>query len=262
MSDDDGNVLFVRGNDQNNDDNDIWDDTLLIKAYDKAVNLAKEEVAKRLSLETSSNSGVNKLSKSKQQQNKKSQKKWTVGSPCRAIYSVDNEEYEAIITHIFNNNSGTCIVKFVGYGNTEKVQLSSLTESEGLASQTAQAQEAETMKSTSDIYSEPEIPEFTSHNQSSSSSRNNNEKMDYIESDLPKNLNNNCYPDAGLFSSSSFGCAPPAPPLPPQLMARLPTNDADALSSMLMSWYISGFHTGFYHGMKQSEKNNTNRQRK
>ena len=48
--------------------------------------------------------------------------------------------------------------------------------------------------------------------------------------------------------STSFNIAsnvvPPAPPLPPQLMARLPENDADALSSMLMSWYISGFHTG------------------
>lgn len=27
---------------------------------------------------------------------------------------------------------------------------------------------------------------------------------------------------------------------------RLPDNDTDALSSMLMSWYISGFHTGNY----------------
>jgi len=27
---------------------------------------------------------------------------------------------------------------------------------------------------------------------------------------------------------------------------RLPETDTDALSSMLMSWYISGFHTGIF----------------
>lgn len=30
---------------------DVWDDSALIKAYDKAVNLAKEEVAKRMGVE-------------------------------------------------------------------------------------------------------------------------------------------------------------------------------------------------------------------
>ena len=31
---------------------EIWDDSALIKAYDKAINLAKEEVSKRLGIES------------------------------------------------------------------------------------------------------------------------------------------------------------------------------------------------------------------
>ena len=67
--------------------------------------------------------------------------KWIIGAPCRAIYSEDGEIYEAIISKIYENN-GTCVVKFVGYGNTEKVELSSLLESEGLQSQIAQQKKA------------------------------------------------------------------------------------------------------------------------
>lgn len=39
--------------------------------------------------------------------------KWTVGAPCRAIYSADGKIYEAIISKI-HQNSGMCTVKFVG----------------------------------------------------------------------------------------------------------------------------------------------------
>lgn len=67
------------------------------------------------------------------------------------------------------------------------------------------------------------------------------------------------------------------------MLYRLPENDADALSSMLMSWYISGFHTGkfirlgigvccdcliimsmiagYYHGIKQAKENQEKRKK-
>lgn len=150
-------------------------------------------------------------------------------------------------------------MNFTGYGNTEKVSLSSLRDSKGLASQTAQAKEAEISKF-SDDYSDQEQPQITTHQQSTS--HDNDETMNYTESEPTRQIFSNNYQDLGGFSSAEFNSAPPAPPIPPQFMARLPTNDADALSSMLMSWYMSGFHTGYYHGMKQSEKNNTNRRKK
>jgi survival motor neuron protein len=34
------------------------------------------------------------------------------------------------------------------------------------------------------------------------------------------------------------------PPPPPHLTANYPEEDTEALSAMLISWYMSGFHTG------------------
>uniref|UniRef100_A0A8C6FZ07 Survival Motor Neuron Gemin2-binding domain-containing protein n=1 Tax=Moschus moschiferus TaxID=68415 RepID=A0A8C6FZ07_MOSMO len=42
---------------------------------------------------------------------------------------------------------------------------------------------------------------------------------------------------------------PPPPPICPDSL-----DDADALGSMLISWYMSGYHTGYYMGFKQSQK--------
>ncbi|KZC03858.1 Survival motor neuron protein [Dufourea novaeangliae] len=178
-------------------------------------------------------------------------KKWSVGSPCRAIYSEDGEIYEAIISKIYEN-SGTCIVKFVGYGNTEKVGLYFLLESEGLQSQIAQQKDAIAQK----LNEESVETEKTYVASSDHSKKYNGEKMEY-ETEDAKAYKQHFMP--GPSFTSAVDIMPPAPPLPPQLMAKLPDNDADALSSMLMSWYISGFHTGYYHGLKQVRNNQEKR---
>ncbi|KAK2587368.1 hypothetical protein KPH14_003085 [Odynerus spinipes] len=231
---DDSHVLYVRrrGNkDGDTDTDDIWDDTALIKAYDKAVNLAKEKVAKQIGVHVQSSVPKQKSQNLKQSRAAhKQQKKWYVGSPCRAVYSEDGEIYEAIITKIYEN-FGTCIVKFVGYGNTEKVELNNLLESEGLQSQIAQQKDALAEKC-------------------------NEENIDQSDTEARPSKN---FMEAGPPFNSFFDMMPPAPPLPPQLMAKLPENDADALSSMLMSWYISGFHTGYYHGLKHARDNHLKR---
>jgi len=43
---------------------------------------------------------------------------------------------------------------------------------------------------------------------------------------------------------------PPPPPPPPPFPVLNPTDDNDTLSSTLMSWYLAGYHTGFYQGLK------------
>lgn len=234
----DSNVLFVRGNgnDINTDNEDVWDDSALIKAYDKAVNLAKEEVVKRMGMEVQKTQSKQKLQNVKQIRlpNKQS-KKWIVGAPCRAIYSEDGEIYEAVITKIYENTE-TCIVKFVGYGNTEKVELNSLLESEGLQSQIAQQKDALAEK----FSEENTETDETNCSANANSKRYNGDKMD-CESEDTKSYKHHFMSEPSFNSTADI--MPPAPPLPPQLMAKLPDNDADALSSMLMSWYISGFHT-------------------
>ncbi|GLG96669.1 uncharacterized protein GBIM_03586 [Gryllus bimaculatus] len=44
---------------------------------------------------------------------------------------------------------------------------------------------------------------------------------------------------------------PPPPPL--SVTSSLPLGDSEALSAMLMSWYMSGFHTGYYQGLQQAK---------
>ncbi|KAL7988939.1 hypothetical protein Chor_007858 [Crotalus horridus] len=83
-------VLFRRGAGQS-DDSDIWDDTALIKAYDKAV----------------------------------ASFKWRVNDVCSAVWSEDGNVYQATITSI-NWKKGTCVVVYTGYGNREEQKLSDL----------------------------------------------------------------------------------------------------------------------------------------
>lgn len=45
----------------------------------------------------------------------------------------------------------------------------------------------------------------------------------------------------------------PHPPLLPPFPALNPTDDNDTLSSTLMSWYLAGYHTGFYQGIKNKQ---------
>jgi len=45
----------------------------------------------------------------------------------------------------------------------------------------------------------------------------------------------------------------PAPPLMPPFPTITPTDDNDSLSSTLMSWYLAGYHTGFYQGIKNKK---------
>jgi survival motor neuron protein len=45
---------------------------------------------------------------------------------------------------------------------------------------------------------------------------------------------------------------PPPPPLPPFPVLNS-TDDNDTLSSTLMSWYLAGYHTGFYQGINNKK---------
>ncbi|XP_053995228.1 survival motor neuron protein isoform X1 [Hylaeus anthracinus] len=249
------NVLFVRGNRNvtSTDNEDIWDDSALIKAYDKAVNLAKDEVAKQMGMEIQNSQSKQKSQNFKQSRDtNKPYKKWIVGAPCRAVYFEDGKLYEAIISKVFEN-AGTCIVKFIGYGNTEKVELNSLLESKGLQSQIAQQKDALREEEFNGENTETDETNFSAH---ANSKKCNREKMDYESEEIKLNKH---YTMPETSFNSITDMMPPAPPLPPQLMAKLPDNDADALSSMLMSWYISGFHTGYYHGLKQARSNQEKR---
>ncbi|MBN3320938.1 SMN1 protein, partial [Atractosteus spatula] len=112
------------------DDSDIWDDTALIKAYDKAVasfkNALKSEDNTELPKKGKSPAGKkrksNKKSKSRKKNNAIPDKEWKIGDSCSAIWSEDGIAYPATIKSV-DHEKGTCIVVYTDYGNEEEQSL-------------------------------------------------------------------------------------------------------------------------------------------
>ncbi|KAL4136186.1 hypothetical protein QTP88_007750 [Uroleucon formosanum] len=48
----------------------------------------------------------------------------------------------------------------------------------------------------------------------------------------------------------------PPPSLPPDSIKNVPETERETLTSILMSYYMSGFHTGYYLGVKQNNSKN------
>lgn len=90
---------------------DVWDDTALIQAYDRAVNLAKERVAAHLGLNEEAPASTPSTADLPNGDSPKKQN-WKVGDYVRSVYSEDGVVYEAIIKKMKQPNS--CLVKYLG----------------------------------------------------------------------------------------------------------------------------------------------------
>jgi hypothetical protein len=110
---------------------DIWDDSLLIKAYEESVRLQKEEVAKQMAMKT------NKKQKSDEEEEESessgsastSVDELKVGDFVRSTFAEDGVDYEAEIVAMTEN--GTCTIRYIGYGNQERVKADELVASWG-----------------------------------------------------------------------------------------------------------------------------------
>uniref|UniRef100_A0A8D2ATP8 Survival motor neuron protein n=1 Tax=Sciurus vulgaris TaxID=55149 RepID=A0A8D2ATP8_SCIVU len=237
-------VLFRRGNSQS-DDSDIWDDTALIKAYDKAVaSFGKHALKNGDICETSDK--PKSTPRRKPVKKNKSQKKnattplkqWKVGDKCSAIWSEDGCIYPATIASV-DFKRETCIVIYTGYGNREEQNLSDLlsptSEVANNIEQNAQENENESQVSTDESENSSRSPGNKSNNIKS--------KATPWDSFLPPPPP---MPGSGLGPGKII---PPPPPICPDSL-----DDADALGSMLISWYMSGYHTGYYMGFRQNQK--------
>ncbi|XP_025061440.1 survival motor neuron protein isoform X2 [Alligator sinensis] len=204
------------------DDSDVWDDTALIKAYDKAV----------------------------------ASFKWKVGDNCSAVWSEDGNVYLATIASI-NQKRGTCVVVYTGYGNKEEQNLSDLlppNDAERVREElNATENENETLYSTDES------------EKSSQSLRNKHNCTKPKASPwnshfpLPPAASSLGRPGSKTSGTLPFlsGWPPPFPPGPPLIPPPPPMGpdspeDDEALGSMLIAWYMSGYHTGYYLGLKQS----------
>lgn len=112
------------------DHDDIWDDSLLIKAYEESVRLQKEEVAKKLAMKT------NKLKSEDEEEDIdlsesscSAAERFKVGEFVRSTFAEDGVDYEAELLSV--NENDTCLIRYIGYGNEERVKMEELIASWG-----------------------------------------------------------------------------------------------------------------------------------
>ncbi|XP_029430389.1 survival motor neuron protein-like isoform X2 [Rhinatrema bivittatum] len=244
------------------DDSDIWDDTALIKAYDKAVasfkNALKNGESSDPSIIQEKTAGTKRKNNKKNKSRKKSGatpfKKWQVGDACTAVWSEDGNSYPATIVSV-EPKKGTCVVVYTGYGNKEEQSLSDLLDP-GNAEGCSEKRDPE----------ENENELLYSTDESEKSSRSPGYRQHHPATAKPARWNSHCPPVPGLAKFGTkqneaphflSGWPPPipaGPPLipPPPPMGPDSCEDDEALGSMLIAWYMSGYHTGYYLGLKQS----------
>ncbi|KFR01534.1 Survival motor neuron protein, partial [Opisthocomus hoazin] len=209
--------------------------------------------------------GMKRKTRKKNRNRKKSNalpvRQWKVGDSCNATWSEDGNMYLATIASI-NQKRGTCVVTYTGYGNQEEQSLSDILPAAGDETVNGMGNSGE---------NENETPYSTDESEKSSQSPRN--KNNCTKARLsPQNLRFPTPPPAAglggvsstlyqiinipllsLVASPSFlSCWPPpfpaGPPLipPPPPMRPDSPEDDEALGSMLIAWYMSGYHTGYY----------------
>ncbi|XP_066510607.1 survival motor neuron protein 1-like [Hoplias malabaricus] len=258
-------VVFCRGTGQS-DDSDIWDDTALIKAYDKAVASFKnalkgeEDMAPPKKEKPGNKRKNNKKNKCRKRCNTSPDREWKVGDSCYAYWSEDGNLYAATISSI-ELDKGTCVVFYTEYGNEEEQNLNDLlSDLEDLDEEVKKTDVKESTTEESDTSSAP----HQSHQQK--------QKPKGKAPMGPPPMWGPGFPP-GPPSGPHFrmsdrrrdpgpafpGWPPMIPPGPPMIPPPPPVSpdmleDDEALGSMLISWYMSGYHTGYYLGLKQGRK--------
>nr|AAL07278.1 survival motor neuron [Xenopus laevis] len=263
---DGGEVLFRRGAGQS-DDSDIWDDTALIKAYDKAVSSFKRALKNEdctIGAETEEKNPRtkrknNKKNRSRKKCNAAPLKKWRIGDTCNAVWSEDGNIYSATISSI-DAKRRTCIVVYSGYGNSEEHSLADLRfpdTSEAESDQRDQEQEIN-----GDEHSTDESDRSSRSHQSKDPQNRETPKSSQWNGQFPP-VPPPFMPGFGRHGEKLDQAHPflsgwpppflPGPPMipPPPPMSPDACEDDEALGSMLISWYMSGYHTGYYLGLKQ-----------
>ncbi|XP_030636317.1 survival motor neuron protein 1 [Chanos chanos] len=263
-------VIFTRGTGQS-DDSDIWDDTALIKAYDKAVASFKKSLKGEDDVETHKKDKPgkkrknNKKNKGRKRSNTSPDKEWQVGDSCYAFWSEDGQLYPATISSI-DQEKGTCVVVYTGYGNEEEQNLCDLlSEGSEVNDEVQKTTGVKDVESSTEESDRSSTPHHSSYHQHSKPKLNPPPAPPAWGPGFPPGLPPG--PSFRMRDSRKSGVSgptppgwppmlPPGPPMipPPPLMSPDGLEDDEALGSMLISWYMSGYHTGYYLGLKQGRK--------
>uniref|UniRef100_A0A8C4QQZ6 Tudor domain-containing protein n=1 Tax=Eptatretus burgeri TaxID=7764 RepID=A0A8C4QQZ6_EPTBU len=258
-------------------DDDIWDDTALIKAYDKALASFKNALKAdggtsetgtepEVEVQSFEHSSTQNTYKRKNRTKKAARKKkmaqvqsqWKPGNTCRAVFTEDGIIYDAMIRTV-DSDSGLCVVVYEGYGNEEQQRLVDLLPPTTSDCDLEKSSQFGIPKQNCPFSpEESDVPDPIPHGsrQRKPTARHRGPSLrgwQFPSPPLPPPFSYPAMPPP-WFSFPSFAGMPPVVPPPP-----IPPNGSiegedEALGTMLMSWYMSGYHTGYYLGLQHGRR--------
>lgn len=137
---------------------DIWDDSLLIKAYEESVKLQREEVAKQVAMKTNKKQESDEGEVESESEPSSATEDIKIGDFVRCTFAEDGVDYEAEVLAVTEN--GTCTIEYIGYGNQERVKMEELVASWGPEAREEQKILAEADKQASKENHKEELHEF------------------------------------------------------------------------------------------------------
>ncbi|XP_035665854.1 survival motor neuron protein-like [Branchiostoma floridae] len=274
-------VVFSREQDEN--DSDIWDDSALIQAYDKAVHAMKialendEEIDDPKDKESDSITNETDI---KTEETDDNGCQVTSALPCTLKTSCGTQLRSSPSTA-----EKTCLVRYSYYGNEEEQNLKDLSsvDQEGEFVHAYSGNAAVEGSSGSKKWSQ-----YNNSDAGGGPSRYESWWRDYYKQygahQAPPSQPHLPPPPSGQGHGSQVPPPPPFPwagnmpgfpmwpprpgrqekPLPPPPVQKMPPlppppavtdglEDEDSLACMLMAWYMSGYHTGYYQGLKDAK---------
>jgi len=115
---DETGLFWRKGDEGDEEDEDIWDDSLLIAAYDRAVQSIRSEIPN-----TSVAAAVEK--KPTRNKNKSRAVWWSVGDKCLALYAEDGLYYDAVVLMV-KPKQRMATIRFEEYGDEADVSFADL----------------------------------------------------------------------------------------------------------------------------------------
>uniref|UniRef100_A0A8D8D6J3 Survival motor neuron protein n=1 Tax=Culex pipiens TaxID=7175 RepID=A0A8D8D6J3_CULPI len=278
------NSLSSEG-EQSNDD--IWDDTLIIRKYEESLAMVKEEVAKRLAMRTNKKAAQAKAAVVKSEQLAEAGTS-SSALPAAAFSSQEAKQDEEESSGVEGSTGGGgggeekgavetggkpvykvgdyCRATYEDDGVDYEAKIMAIGKNQDTLirfigynnEQTATLDDLvpswgrkSRRKQREDAAEE--AAEADSHRMEIS---DDEEKLTKKASKIRINYG----PGFPAQTSAAFGAGmgasfmvPPPPPMPPMLEHE-DDLESENLSAMLMSWYMSGYYTGLYHGQKMSQK--------
>eukprot|EP00730_Choanoeca_flexa_P003283 TRINITY_DN11352_c0_g1_i4.p2 TRINITY_DN11352_c0_g1~~TRINITY_DN11352_c0_g1_i4.p2 ORF type:complete len:250 (+),score=36.15 TRINITY_DN11352_c0_g1_i4:2396-3145(+) len=188
---------------------------------------------------------------------------WQVGELCQAVWQVDNKVYNAEILAI-DEQTRRCQIRFVNFGNEEDVFADDLLPAESIDTSSYDqpaipermtVDNAESLRKTKawqtgevaayrlgEATIDGTIIRIDEHSKCSLECVNGVILSQIALTDL---IAPTAHPGAAKRNPTIANSSVPIASLP----STLPTDD-EATANMLMAWYNSGFHTGFYQAQK------------